>query len=163
MKREHDMEYIWHDYDPETMAYVESWLDKSAVKSTGLEDGFRDFYEYWAGEDGFAIGENYWCKVVFEEDRPFAVIALALYEGKVTVMELVVAPEKRGQGRGSKLLRELLENEEILGFSIVYGEAVIFLNNVASQKAFEKAGFRYHHTHEDGDAVIYIYSTAASN
>ena len=163
MKREYDMQYIWHDYDPETMGFVESWLDEAAVRSTGLEDGFRDFYEYWAKEDGFAVGENYWCKVVFEEDRPFAVIALALYEGKVTVMELVVAPEKRGQGRGSKLLRELLENEEILGFSIAYGEAVIFLNNVASQKAFEKAGFRYHHTHEDGDAVIYIYSTAASN
>lgn len=76
---------------------------------------------------------------------------------------MVVAPEKRGQGRGAKLLKELLENKEILGFPIAYGEAVIFLSNVASQKAFEKAGFRYHHTHEDGDAVIYTYSRDSGN
>ena len=151
------MEFDWRDYDPETMDYVENWLDEAAVKSTGLEDGFRDFYEYWAKEDGFAVGENYWCKVVYEEEQPFAVIALALYEGKVTVMELVVAPEKRGQGRGTKMLKELLENEEILGFSVGYSEAVIFLSNIASQKAFQKAGFRYHHTHPDGDAVICVY------
>ena len=44
------MEYIWRDYDPETMGFVESWLDEAAVKATGLEDGFRDFYEYWAME-----------------------------------------------------------------------------------------------------------------
>ena len=34
------MEYIWRDYDPETMGYVESWLDEAAVRSTGLDDGF---------------------------------------------------------------------------------------------------------------------------
>ena len=151
------MEYIWRDYDPETMGYVENWLDEAAVKSTGLDDGFRDFYEYWAKEDGFATGENYWCKVVFEKEQPFAVIALALYEGKVTVMELVIAPEKRGQGRGTKLLQALLANEEILGFVICDSEAVIYLSNIASQKAFEKAGFRYHHTHADGDALIFVY------
>ncbi len=151
------MEFAWRDYDPEIMDFVESWLDEAAVKSTGLDDGFRDFYEYWAKEDGFSVGENYWCKVVFEEDQPFAVIALALYEGMVTVMEMVVDPAKRGQGRGSKLLKELLENEEILGFPISNGEAVIFQRNVPSQKAFEKAGFRYHLSHEAGASVIYTY------
>ena len=151
------MEFDWRDYDPETMDFVESWLDEAAVRSTGLEDGFRDFYEYWAGEEGFAVGENYWCKVVYEKDQPFAVIALALYEGKVTVMELVVAPEKRGKGRGSQLLKELLHNEKILGFPVCHSEAVIFRNNVASQRAFENAGFRYHHTHPDGDDLIFAY------
>jgi L-amino acid N-acyltransferase YncA len=72
-------------------------------------------------------------------------------------MELVVDPEKRGQGRGSKLLKELFENEDILGFSVAYGEAVIFRKNVASQRAFENAGFRYHHTHPDGDDLIFAY------
>jgi GNAT superfamily N-acetyltransferase len=157
MKREHDMQYIWRDYDPQTMDFVESWLDEAAIRSTGLEDGFRDFYKYWEKEDGFSVGENYWCKVVYEKDQPFAVIALALYEGKVTVMELVVDPEKRGKGRGTKMLKELLGNEGILGFSVAYGEAVIFRKNVASQRAFENAGFRYHHTHPDGDDLIFAY------
>ena len=36
-------------------------------------------------------------------------------------------------------------------------EAIIFPSNIASQKAFEKAGFKYHHTQEDGDAMTYVY------
>ena len=65
------MDFDWRDYDPQTMEFVESWLDEATVRSTGLEDGFRDFYEYWEKEDGFSVGENYWCKVVYEKDQPF--------------------------------------------------------------------------------------------
>ena len=151
------MDFIWQDYDPQTMEYIENWLDEDAVKSTGLDDGFREFYEYWASEDGYAVGENFWSKVVFEEDLPFAVIAFGLYEGKVTIMEIVVAPEKRGRGRGTKLLKELMECEEILGFSIEKAEAVIFPDNTASRSTFEKAGFFHHHTYEDGSAMLYTY------
>lgn len=151
------MNFAWHDYDPRTMGYIETWLDESAVKFTGLDQGFRDFYEYWAKEDGYIPGENFWTKVVCEQGVPFAVIAFGLHEGKIIMMEIVVAPEKRGQGRGSKLLRELLENEEILGFAVQKSEAVIFPGNIASQKAFERAGFWNHHTYEDGSAMLYVY------
>lgn len=152
------MYYTWLDYDPQTMGYIENWLDADAVKSTGLDEGFRSFYEYWANEDGFLVGKNYWCKVVFDSNQPLAAVALCMNEGKVTIMEIVVAPEKRGQGIGTKLLKELLEGKEIIGFSIEQCEAIIFLNNVASQKVFANAGFRYHHTHEDGDALYYTYT-----
>ena len=64
------MNFVWCDYNPETMGYIENWLDESAVNSTGLDEGFRNFYEYWANEDGFVVGENYWCKVIFENDEP---------------------------------------------------------------------------------------------
>ena len=150
-------EYVWRDYDPETMEYVESWLDDSAVRFTGLDEGFRGFYEYWAGEDGYIVGENFWAKVVCARDEPFAVIAFGLHEGKLIMMEIVVAPEKRGQGMGAKLLKELLGNKEILGFPVQKSEAVIFHNNKASQKAFEKAGFYHHHTYDDGSAMLYVY------
>ena len=157
------MDYKWRDYDPGTMCYIESWLDEAAVRSTGLDDGFCAFYEYWAKEDGFAVGRNFWCKVVFENDTPFAVVAFCLHEGKVTIMEILVDPAKRGQGYGAKLLKELITVEEIIGFAIQKSEAVIFLNNIASQKAFENAGFRYHHTHPDGDALYYVYETMFVN
>ena len=151
------MIFSWIDYNPKTMGYIENWLDAGAVRSTGLDEGFCDFYEYWAKEDGYVAGENYWCKVVSENDEPFAVIAFGLYEGSMTIMEILVAPEKRGQGRGRKLLKELLESEEILGFVIQKAEAVIFPDNTASQKAFEKAGFHRHHTYADGSAMLYVY------
>ncbi|MBR2047075.1 MAG: GNAT family N-acetyltransferase [Oscillospiraceae bacterium] len=151
------MNLLWYDYCPETMQYVESWLDAEAVRSTGLEEGFSSFYEYWAEEDGFTVGESFWCKVVCQEETPFAVIAYCLHESKILIMEVVVAPEKRGQGLGTKLLKALIARDEISGTAIQKWEAVIFLSNRASQRAFASAGFRYHHTHQDGDAVYYVY------
>lgn len=151
------MNFVWRDYKPETMGYIENWLDESAVKSTGLDEGFRNFYEYWANEDGFSVGENFWCKVVSQNDDPFAVIAFCQHENKIIIMEIVVEPEKRGHGFGTKLLKELLDSEEILGFAIQKSEAVIFPSNIASQKAFVNVGFQHHHTHEDGTAMYFVY------
>lgn len=153
------MDYVWRDYNPKTMQYVESWLDEKAIKATGLDEGFCAFYEYWANEEGFVVGENFWCKVVFENDTPFGMIAFCLHEQKIMMMEVLIAPEKRGQGKGSKMLKELLTCKEILGFAIQKSEAVIYPNNVASQKAFEHAGFQYHHSHKDenGESMNYVY------
>ena len=36
-------------------------------------------------------------------------------------------------------------------------EACIFPSNIASIKAFEKAGFQYSHSHPEGDAWYYEY------
>ena len=74
-------------------------------------------------------------------------------------MEVVIAPEKRGQGKGSKLLKEFLENAEITGCAIHKSEAVIYPDNIASQKTFENAGFKYSHNHEDqdGESMLYVY------
>lgn len=157
------MDFVWQDYCPGTMGYIEAWLDESAVRSTGLDEGFCEFYEYWAQEDGFDVGKNYWCKVVLEGDQPFAVVAFCRHEGKTLIMELVVAPEKRGQGKGTKLLKALLDGEEIIGTAIRKCEAVIFPGNKASQRAFEKAGFQLHHTHEDGTALYYAWEAAAGD
>lgn len=74
-------------------------------------------------------------------------------------MELVVVPEKRGQGKGTKLLKALLDGNKIIGTAIQKCEAVIFPGNKASQRAFEKAGFQHHHTHEDGTALYYVYES----
>ena len=154
-----NMDFAWLDYVPETMQYIENWLDEAAVRSTGLDDGFFSFYEYWANEDGFIVGTNYWCKVVSANGAPFAVIAFCLHEGKVIIQEMVICPESRGKGMGTKLLKELLENEEILGFSIQKSESVIFASNTASQRAFEKAGFKCIRTDESGNAMHYAYES----
>lgn len=94
----HTIDYVWRDYDPRTMQYVENWLDEETVKTTGLDEGFRVFYEYWVNEDGFVIPKS---------------------------------------------------------------EAVIFPHNIASQKAFENAGYQHHHTYEDGTAMYYVYESGS--
>jgi len=154
------MSFIWCDYNPDTTDFIENWLDNSAVESTGLDEGFRAFYEYWVKEDGFVVGENFWCKIISENDTPVAVIAFCLHEHTILIMEIVVAPQERGRGVGTQLLKELLGNKEMIGFVIQKSEAVIFPSNIASQKAFENAGYQHHHTYEDGTAMYYVYESS---
>ena len=152
------MNYAWYDYNPNTMSFVENWLDKSAVDSTGLDEGFRAFYEYWANEDGFVLGENFWCKVICEYENPFAIIALGMSDGNLVIMELVVRPDMRNKGKGASLLKELIENSKIiLNTEVGKAEAIIYPSNIASQKSFEKAGFVFE-SNEDGDAITYVYN-----
>ena len=89
----------WQDYEPEQAALVNAWLDREAIRDTGLADGFDAFYQYWKNETDPARGESFWCKLVSEEQRPFAAVAYAAFRQTVTVMEIVVDPALRGQGR----------------------------------------------------------------
>ena len=157
------MSFIWCDYNPDTTDFIENWLDNSAVESTGLDEGFRAFYEYWASEDGFVVGENFWCKVISENGKPVAVIAFCLHEHTILIMEMVVDPQERGRGVGTQLLKELLGDKEMIGFVIQKSDAVIFPSNIASQKAFENAGYQYHHTYEDGTAMYYVYEGSSES
>lgn len=152
------MNFSWIDYNPETMGFIEKWLDEETVNATGLDDGWQDFYEYWLNDENTVYGENYWCKAIFESGIPIAVIAVGLNEGKINIMEIVVKPEERGKGKGTSILNELLKNGEfIIGGAIVCAEAVIYPSNTASEKAFKKAGFVIDYIHEDGDAINYKY------
>ncbi len=72
------------------------------------------------------------------------------------ISEIIIAPEKRGMGYGSALIRELTENTlDIIGKNVKLFEAVIFPSNIASQKAFEKSGFKFVSSHSDDDAWYY--------
>ena len=154
------MSFIWKDYDPLSMPFIEKWLDENAVRMTGMDGGWRAFHEYWITEGGMTPGKDYWCKVVYDQAAPFAVIAFSLYEGNYHVMELLVKPEMRGKGFGTALLCDLLsDGEMIIGHRIERATAVIFPNNPASQKAFERAGFVFDPVNDDGDAWYYCYNS----
>ena len=141
------MRFIWTEYRREDAETVEKWMDSTARKNTGCEDGWAEYADACMREPETVMGENFWLMTVSEEGTPFAAIA-----------ELVVAPEKRGRGSGTALLAELLENSgAILGKDFVSAKAVIFPDNAASQRAFEKAGFHFESAHPDGDAWYYVY------
>ncbi len=153
------MYFCWADYDPTEMEFIEKWLDKKAVRFTGIDDGWQDFYEYWKNEKGTIINQNFWCKVVSENNKPFGIIAIGCQEDLFVIMEMLIAPKMRSKGKGTLLIKELLENsEQILGKEIQQSEALIYPSNKASQKCFEKAGFVLERIHEDGDAIDYIFN-----
>lgn len=152
------MRFHWMDYHDKYAALIDSWLDETARRYTGCDDGWDSFYQYWVNSGDMALNNNFWCKIIWDGDMPFAVIAFSAEDDTYTIMEYVVAPDVRGKGVGARALCELLENgREILGQDIQRAQAVIYPANTASKKAFEKAGFVWDHTHPDGDAEIYIY------
>lgn len=151
------MNFTWKDYEPETMSFVEVWLDDECKRFTGIDDGFQDFYEYWSFE-ATQNGKLFCSKVVFENEIPIGIIAIGKDGDRITVMELIVSRKVRNKGKGTKIIEELLLNgDAIIGFEIVEAEAIVFPSNKASQRALEKAGFAYE-SNDDGDAITYVYN-----
>ena len=149
------MNYVWEDYSSKYAEKTETFLDSEAIKCTGCEDGFENFYSYWKNE----LGANFWCKIVSIKNEPIAIIAFAKAPDNVfTIQEFIVSPNNRGKGYGSAILKELLvHSKEIIGQDIFVAKAVIYPNNIASQRVFEKANFTHTRPHPDGDALYYEY------
>ena len=107
-------------------------------------------------EPDVKFGENFWCRMIYRNGEPVAVTAMRDENGELVISEIVVSPDRRGQGIGSAVLAELLENHaQIIGKIINSAVAVIFPDNIPSRKAFERAGFRFDSAHPDGDAWYY--------
>lgn len=151
-------QFEWMDYRSEDAPMVDRWLDGDAVAMTGLDMGWDD---YWNAVRADAVnfpGCKDYCKLIREDGIPVAAICFGCYEGVATVSEIVVAPQLRGQGYGTRILRDLTGYaDELLGEKVGKICAVIFPNNLASQRAFAKAGFVFDVAHEDAAAWNYVY------
>ncbi len=149
------MQYNWIPYSNDHASLVDSWLDACAMKETGLEDGWRKFYDYWMTENPSDEGKDC-CFLISDDKIPFAVIYIAIMDTNITISEYVVAPNKRGMGYGAAALKEFLDHSvQLLNFNASAAKAVVFSSNIASQKAFEKAGFAL--ASKDLDGAIYYY------
>ena len=152
------MRYDWIDYSSSHKEMVDSWLDEDAMRFTGCDEGFDEYYSYWKNDPQTKLGENFWVKIISADAFPVGVIAVGLWDAVFTISEFIISPDKRGEGIGSSALAEFLDkSKDIIGLNIKDANAVIFPNNIASQKAFEKAGFVFHSEHPDGDAWYYRY------
>lgn len=151
------MEFTWTDYRKENSFMVESWLDENAVTMTGLDMGWDN---YWNAVQADAVnfpGCKDFCMLVSKNEVPVAVICYGCYEGIATVSEIVVVPQHRGKGVGSRILRELVTHtKELLGEQPDIFRAVIYPENLPSQRAFVKAGFVFDSAHEDGTSWNFV-------
>lgn len=156
-----NLKYVWEDYQEKYRETVESWLDSEARHGLGIDDSWQQYCDYWLSDELTKLGENFWCKVILNGSEPIAAIAAFLDESVATlyVSEFVVASGSRGHGIGSQILSEFLAySKNIIGVNVDKAQALIYLDNVPSERAFEKAGFVFSNLHPDGDARIYKYS-----
>lgn len=152
------MRFKWIDYAEEYEDTVESWLDEEAVRLTGMDEGFQDYFQCMINDSDTKYGENFWVKVIFEKEKPIGIMAVGLWEKSFIISEIIISSSHRGNGIGSAAIREWIDfSNSIIGVSCEKAKAVIFPNNIASQKAFEKAGFKFVSAHPDGDAWYYEY------
>ncbi len=156
------MQFDWKHYSNDDAKLVDSWLDDSAIRETGLDEGWQAFYDYWMTENP-SIEEKDCCFIISHDKIPFAVIYLAIIDHCITISEYVVAPNKRGMGYGTAAIKELLNHSiHLLNIHASVAKAVIYPNNIASIKAFEKAGFLFDPKHSDGNAYYYEYKFSAN-
>ena len=148
----------WVNYEDPYAQLVNSWLDRDAVFMTGLDTGWED---YWRGVQDDAVhfpGCSDFCKVLFIGKLPCAAVCFGVFQNTLTISELLVNPRLRGQGIGTRVLSELVEmaKNHVFG-SVNRMTAVIYPQNVASQRAFQKAGFRLAGKTDDAVDLIYAY------
>ncbi len=152
------MKYDWIDYTSSYKNVVDSWIDEDAKRFTGCDEGFDEYYQYWANDTETKLGENFWAKIIIVDNDPVGIIAIGLWDSVFTISEFIIRPDRRGEGLGSSALAQLLaQSKNIIGVEIKDANAVIFPNNALSQKAFEKAGFIFYSEHPNGDAWNYCY------
>lgn len=150
--------FQWVDYESVHGSLVDSWLDAEACAMTGIHDGWDQYWTAVRDDAANFPGCEDYCKLICENGVPFGVICFGIYQHAMTISELVVDPKCRRMGRGSRLLSELVEMvHSYRSGDVKRITAVVFPQNVASQKAFLNAGFCFNRMTDDGVDLIFSY------
>ena len=137
------MIFDWMDYTAEHAVLIDSWMDYSAIDMTGIDEGWDSYWNAVLLDAVNFPGCVDCCKLVLKEGKPVGVVSFGYYRGDVTISEIIVDPEIRGMGYGSEILTELIQLSRIwFQGPISRFSAIVFARNIASQKAFQNAGFQ---------------------
>ena len=150
------MKYQFVDYDPVGHRALDAWQGGDIYRFA-MENGISEEWQYYLDADEYCAGVDTFCKVVLLDGRPVAVmIVFCNPDFPVGINPIIVDPTRTGQGHGSAILREFIENiDAILPFHSDMFDVVIDNENIASIKAFTKNGFTLARVHPDGDAGYY--------
>ena len=151
----------WVDYCEKYEDEIKAWCqDELSLRyATNEGEGIKEDYEYWRNEDGFIHNKTCFCKVVLDGEQPVAVlIMLGSNDYPLNINPIIVNPAFRNKGYCTRIIKELLDNtREILDVDKKCFEAGIDLENTASIRAFEKAGFVLAGKHKGGDFTYWVY------
>ncbi|HWP79943.1 MAG TPA: GNAT family N-acetyltransferase [Candidatus Acidoferrum sp.] len=124
----------------------EDWPEVRRIYKAGIDAGLSTFQTEVPSWEVWNAGHRELCRLVAVIDGKVAgwgalspTSSRACYAG-VNEVSLYVAPEARGHGVGTTLLRELIDRSEEAGVWQLYGS--VFDTNEASLRMCEKAGFR---------------------
>ena len=150
------MKYRFVDYHPEMHNVLDAWRGGDIARFA-MDKGISEEWQYYIGAKEYHVGVDTFCKAVLLDGKPVAVmIVFCNLDYPVGINPIIVDPALAGQGRGSEILREFIANiGAIMPFHSDRIEVVIDNDNIASIKAFAKAGFTLARMHPDGDVGYY--------
>ena len=150
------MKYTFVDYDPALHRALDAWRGGDITRFA-MDGSISEEWQYYIDCDDYQAGIDTFCKVVLLDARPVAVmIVFCNPDYPVGINPIIVDPALAGQGIGSEILREFVGNiGAILPFHSGLIDVVIDNENIASIRAFTKAGFTLARMHPDGDAGYY--------
>jgi len=150
------VKYTFVNYDPVLHRALDAWHSE-AIARFAMENGISEEWQYYLDADEYRAGVDTFCKVVLLGGTPVAVmIVFCNPDYPVGINPIIVDPALAGQRMGSEILREFIANiDAILPFHSDRIDVVIDNENIASIKAFTKAGFTLARMHPDGDVGYY--------
>lgn len=145
---------------------IDRFLDADAAYYTGCDGGIDAYVRYWRAQPQVHWNMDFWCYRIAVKTGTIGVITIFRLPQKeydripnmvhLSIGAFWIDPTMRGRGIGTMILQDIFANTEtLLGLSYHTAQAVVYPDNTLSRRAFEKAGFRLHHTHPDGDAQYF--------
>lgn len=133
--------------DEEGLAEYETWWTDAELRRR-IERPTRVWFDYVRQTPGcFA-----W--LIYEDGSLVGQVQLEPYLEQIASFGLVVKPELRGQGYGKRILRALLERDEMAPYARL--EVTIEPDNTASLRCFESAGFRQQEGGPDWEGFLHF-------
>ena len=161
------MLFKWVDYCEKYEKETEAWTGDADTRRFATDDSIKQDHEYYLGisddYDGhdYKLNETYFCKVVLDGNIIAAVLFILRNDEppyQVTINPIIVNPEYRNKGYGTKIIGELINDiTEIIGYDCNVFHADSFRENGASIRTFEKNGFVLAGTYADGDFTYWVY------
>jgi RimJ/RimL family protein N-acetyltransferase len=133
--------------DEEGLSEYESWFTDAELRRR-IERPTALWFDYVRQTPG-CFG---W--LIYEDGIVVGQVQLDSYADQTATLGLVVKPQLRGQGYGKRILRALLEREEVA--QLLRLEATIEPDNTASLRCFESAGFRQQGTEPDAEGFLHF-------
>lgn len=119
-------------------AVLLAWRNDPQTRANSLQQGAvsEEEHEAWFAAKLEDPTTEIW---IGEEDAtPIGQVRLDLEEGDVAVVDIAVAPDRRGQGLGIRLLEMVVTQQSLPARRM---RAVVRRENAASRALFETAGF----------------------
>ena len=167
------MQLIWIEYPNQHENEIETWCDEFAVCFALDDNSVKAEHQWYLNSDKYTHNKNYFCKVVLDGNVPVALLMVAVFEDAmkthlheriVYLDTLIINPAVRGQGYGTRVVADFLQNaNEIIGVGHYIFVSQVHKDNDIAKKLCTKLGFGLTCNEENSDWIDWVFPASAAD